>query len=85
MGSAPAASLRTIIIGQKNTTTAVVQNELSNSVGTFLTFPASDDVTFAAADTLRLQLYQSTGAAWPIANGLTANSPGLLLREIPAW
>jgi hypothetical protein len=85
MVGAPAAATRTMVGGQKNATTTVVQNEINVVAGTFLTVPAQRDLTFAAADTMRLQFYQSTGSAWAIANGSAGNSPFLALREIPAW
>ena len=85
MAGAPAAAVRTMVGGQKNATTTVVQNEINVVTGTFLTVPAQRDLTFAAADTMRLQFYQATGSAWAIANGSAANSPFLALREIPAW
>jgi len=85
MGAAPAAAARNMVYAQKNTTTIVVQNEIGVVSNTYMTVLAQRDLTLAAAETMRLMCYQTTGSAWTAANGSAANTSFLALRETPTW
>jgi hypothetical protein len=79
--------VRFVSMAQKNSATTVVQQETFAFAGAVPSFCAVDDVTFAAADIVKLQAYQTctTPVTRNFTTGATALGTALTVREIPAW